>query len=117
MTWTKVLASDALGVGERQVVKVNDRNVLLINNNGQIYAVDNLCPHLKLPMKKGKITADGSMIVCPWHKSAFNLCTGEVGEWTPWPPVVGKVMGMVSSEKPLPVFATRIEDGSIWVEI
>jgi nitrite reductase/ring-hydroxylating ferredoxin subunit len=115
MSWTKVLTVEALSPGERQVVKVGDRSLLLINNAGEIYAVDNACPHLKLPLKKGKITEDGA-IVCPWHKSAFDLCTGNVKNWTPWPPGVGKVMAMVSQQKNLSVFPTRVEEGHIWVE-
>jgi nitrite reductase/ring-hydroxylating ferredoxin subunit len=115
MAWLKALAEDALKTGGRQVVEVAQRKILLLNHEGQVYAIANQCPHLKLPMNKGKIT-DGA-IVCPWHRSAFDLCTGEVKDWTPFPPVVGKVMAMVSAEKTLPVFPTRVEDGSIWVDV
>ncbi|CDN13611.1 MAG: Rieske (2Fe-2S) protein [Richelia sp.] len=115
MSWTKVLAEGALSPGGREVVKVGERKILVLNHEGKLYAVDNVCPHLKLKMKNGKITPDGS-IVCPWHRSQFDLCSGEVKEWTPWPPVVGKVMGMASQPKPLPVFPIRVEEGSIWVE-
>jgi nitrite reductase/ring-hydroxylating ferredoxin subunit len=116
MGWTKVLEVEALSPGARQVVKVGDRAILLLNHEGQYHAVDNACPHLKLSLKKGKITPDGA-IVCPWHRSAFDLCTGNAKEWTPWPPGVGKVLGVISKEKALPVFPTRVEEGSIWVDI
>ena len=116
MSWTKVLSEEALPSGAREVVKVGDRKILLLNHQGKLYAMDNICPHLKLPLKKGKITEDEA-IVCPWHRSAFNLCTGAVQKWTPWPPVVGKAMGMMAQEKPLSVFPVRVEEGSIWIEI
>jgi nitrite reductase/ring-hydroxylating ferredoxin subunit len=116
MSWTKVLSVDALNEGARQVVKVGKRNILLINQDGQLIAVDNSCPHMKLPLKNGKITEDGA-IVCPWHHSAFDLRTGSVKEWSPWPPVVGKALAMVSQEKALSVFPVRVEEGSIWVEV
>jgi nitrite reductase/ring-hydroxylating ferredoxin subunit len=115
MSWTKVLSVDALAPGVRQVVKVGDRSILVINHDGQLHAVDSRCPHLKLSMKKGKITSDGT-IACPWHRSSFDLCTGEVKEWITWPPVVNKAMGMVSKEQALPVFPIRVEEGSIWVD-
>ncbi|PMB50888.1 (2Fe-2S)-binding protein [Fischerella thermalis CCMEE 5201] len=115
MSWTKVLAADALSPGAREVVKVGSRKILLVNHEGQLYAVDNACPHLKLSLKKGKIV-DGA-IVCPWHRSAFDLCTGEVKDWIVWPPVVSKAMGVVSREKTLPVYPVRVEDGSIWVDV
>lgn len=116
MSWIKVLPVESLPEGERQVVKVGQRNILLLYHENQLIAIDNKCPHLKLPLKKGQITEDGA-IVCPWHKSAFDLCSGDVKEWTPWPPVVGKAMGMISPSKALSVFPVRVEQGSIWVEI
>lgn len=116
MNWIKVLSQDELPANERKVVKVEQKSILLLNHNNQIYAVENSCPHLKLPMKKGKITEDGA-IVCPFHRSAFDLCTGSVKDWSPFPPGIGKVMGMFSSEKSLSVFPTRVEEGSIWVEV
>jgi nitrite reductase/ring-hydroxylating ferredoxin subunit len=116
MTWTKVLSVDALSPGARQVVKVGKQNILLLNHEGQVMAVDNICPHLKLPLKNGKITEDGA-IVCPWHRSAFDLQTGDVKEWSPWPPVMGKALGMISREKALSVFPVRVEEGSIWVDL
>jgi len=80
MSWTKVLSVDSLAPGARQVVKVGENSILLINNNGQFHAVGNRCPHLKLSMTKGKITEDGA-IVCPWHRSSFDLCSGAVKDW------------------------------------
>lgn len=115
MSWTKVLATDALSPGARQVVKVGNRNILLLNHENQLYAVENNCPHLKLPLKSGKI-ADGA-IVCPFHRSAFDLRTGAVTNWCPWPPGVGKLLSLVSQANALPVFPLRVEEGNIWVDV
>ncbi|MEA5617278.1 Rieske (2Fe-2S) protein [Cronbergia sp. UHCC 0137] len=115
MSWTKVLASEALAPGGREVVKVGKQNILLINHENQLYAVSNTCPHLKMPMKSGKIE-DGA-IVCPIHRSAFDLGTGEVKTWCPWPPGVGKVLSMISSAKTLPTFPVKVEEGSIWLDL
>jgi len=116
MTWTKVLATDALAPGAREVVKVGKQNILLLNHENQLYALNNTCPHLKLPLKNGKITEDGA-IVCPTHRSAFDLRTGEVKEWCPWPPGISKVFALVSKQKLLSVFPVRVEEGSIWIDL
>jgi nitrite reductase/ring-hydroxylating ferredoxin subunit len=116
MNWIKVLSQDELPPNERKVVKVEQRAILLLHHNNQIYAVENSCPHMKLPMKNGKITDDGA-IVCPFHRSAFDLTTGNVKEWSTFPPGIGKLMGMISKEKALSVFPTRLEEGSIWVSV
>lgn len=116
MGWTKVLAVADLNPGDRQVVSVGNQKILLLNHGGEYFAVDNRCPHLKLKMQKGKVS-DDCTITCPWHRSVFSLKTGEVVTWTPWPPVVGQVLGKVSEPKPLPTFATRVEDDSLWVDV
>ena len=85
MAWTKVLAADALAVGAREVVKVgNNHKILLLNHENQLYAVDNTCPHLKMSLEKGKI--ENGAIVCPFHRSAFDLGNGEVKTWCPFHP-------------------------------
>ena len=116
MVWTKALEADALAPNTRQVVKLEERSLLLLNESGNIYAIDSICPHLKLPLKKGKLTSDGS-IVCPWHHSEFDLATGNVKNWCPFPPVVGTVLGKISSEKTLGVFPTKVENGQIMVDL
>jgi nitrite reductase/ring-hydroxylating ferredoxin subunit len=115
MDWNKVLAESELPAGTKKVVTVAGKKILVINHESKIYAVANKCPHLSIPMKGGKITADGA-IVCPLHRSSFDLCTGAVKEWSVFPPILGPLAGKVKAESPLPVFPTRIEDGSIWVE-
>ena len=115
MGWTKVLAEADLTEGNRQVVTVDGQKLLVLKHEGKIHAVNNTCPHLKLSMKKGKIV-DGA-IVCPWHRSVFDLNSGDVRDWTPFPPGIGKLMGMMGSEKKLSIFSTKVEDGSVWVDV
>lgn len=116
MSWTEATNLEKLASGNREVVKIGDQKILLINQEGKIYAVSNACPHLKLPMKTGKINSDCT-ITCPFHRSSFDLATGEVKEWSPFPPVIGNLMGKISKEKSLPVFETRIEGDKIMVNI
>lgn len=116
MAWTAALKTEELAPGTRQVVKLNERSLLLLNESGTIHAVDSICPHLKLPLKKGKVTADGAL-VCPWHRSEFDLATGNVNQWCPFPPVVGSVLGKISSTKNLTVYPTKTEAGQILVDL
>lgn len=116
MVWVKALAVSDLAPNTKQVVKLEERSLLLLNESGKIYATDSVCPHLKLSLKKSKVTPDGSL-VCRWHRSEFDLETGNVKTWCPFPPVVGNVLGKISSEKTLEVFPTKVEDGQILVDL
>ncbi len=115
MTWIKVLAETELSEGERRIAPAGEYDVLLLRHNGRIYAAGRKCPHLGVSLKRGEIK-DGALI-CPLHRSAFDLETGAVRTWTPWPPGVGKVFAALSEEKPLPVFPAKIEGGEIWVDV
>ncbi|MFN2284885.1 MAG: Rieske (2Fe-2S) protein [Anaerolineae bacterium] len=116
MNWIKVLPETELPEGTRQVVNVQDHSILLIHENGKVYAMLSACPHMRLPLKGGTVTEE-EVIVCPFHHSAFDLHTGDVKAWSPWPPVIGKMLGSVSREKALRVFPTRIAEGNIWIDL
>jgi nitrite reductase/ring-hydroxylating ferredoxin subunit len=116
MNWVQALPENELPQGQRKVIKIGKQAILLLHHANQIYAMDNACPHLKLPMEKGKITEDGA-IVCPWHRSVFDLRSGAVKTWSPWPPGIGAVLGKISQEQALTVFPTRVQEGSIWVAL
>jgi len=44
--------------------------------SGEVCAIAATCSHLGGPLDQGK--RDGDTVVCPWHGSRFDLCTGEV---------------------------------------
>ncbi len=115
MNWVQALTQDELPEGQRQVVKLGERSILLIHHKGQIYALASACPHMRLPLKGAKI--EGNTITCPWHHSAFDLRTGDVKQWSPWPPAVGRMLGALSRKKALPLYPTKVEAGSIWIGI
>ena len=115
MEWIKIGTLDEFPLGTKRLITLEGKKMLLINNKGKIYAIAHLCPHMQLPLKKGKI--EDETIVCPWHHSSFNLNTGEVKKWAPFPPGLGKILGALSKSKPLPIFPTKIEEDSIWVSL
>jgi len=52
------------------------------------------------------------------HRTAFALQNGEVrGEWCPYPPVVGKLMGTVKTKSNLATFEIRVRGKNIEVRI
>ena len=68
----------------------------------------------------GILQQDGceDCIVCPLHRTAFALESGQVrGEWCPYPPLLGKIMGTVKEPSPVEVYPLRIRGKNIQVDI
>lgn len=55
-------------------VQVEGHTVALFEHQGQVYGVDNRCPHMGFPLDKGSVN-DG-ILTCYWHYARFDLATG-----------------------------------------
>jgi nitrite reductase/ring-hydroxylating ferredoxin subunit len=58
----------------RLVVSVERQTICLLAEGGEVYAIDNRCPHMGFPLHRGSV-ADG-ILTCHWHHARFDLCTG-----------------------------------------
>ncbi len=115
MTWNKAFDLSELQKNKRDTITIGDHKILLIWHQDKVHAIQAQCPHLKMPLKNGCIEED--IITCPFHKSAFNINTGAIKCWSPWPKVIGPLLGKLSKPHALHVYNTRIEDEQIFVEI
>jgi len=59
----------------KKLVTVNDREVLLVNAKGTIYACESECPHQAAPLS-GALVKDAEHLTCQRHGYRFNLKTG-----------------------------------------
>ncbi len=116
MVWKTAIQLEHLQQTNRQSVTIDGHKILFILHNEEVHAVQAQCPHMKLPLAKGEVDGECAL-VCPFHKSTFDLKTGTVKCWTPWPPVVGALLGKLSKPKNLRVYPTKIEGGDIFVEL
>ncbi|MCB9441970.1 MAG: Rieske 2Fe-2S domain-containing protein [Mycolicibacterium sp.] len=97
--WTPVIEDAALADGKLHRVVVDGVGVVLARADRNVAAVGEFCPHLAAPMVDGWV--DRGNIVCPWHGSQFDACTGEV------------VRGPASA--PLPCYQARTRNGMVEV--
>lgn len=49
--------------------------ICVANVDGEISAMDNLCPHRQGPLGQGNV--ENGKVLCPWHGWAFDTKTGE----------------------------------------
>ena len=71
----KVASLNEIAIGKKLIVMYDDEDVGLVNLDGEIYAISDVCPHDDGPLMEGEIAGD--CIVCPRHGAQFNLKTGE----------------------------------------
>jgi nitrite reductase/ring-hydroxylating ferredoxin subunit len=79
-------------------VTAQGHDIVLFYQEGEVYALDNRCPHMGFPLSRGS-TKDG-ILTCDWHHARFDIKTG--GCFDLWADDV-------------PVFAVNVIDGNIYV--
>ena len=70
----RVCTLDELKSSRTKVVSAEGRTVLVIADQGNVYALDNRCPHMGFPLQRGTIR-DG-ILTCHWHHAKFDLGSG-----------------------------------------
>lgn len=79
-------------------VTAQGHDIVLFYHEGEVYALDNRCPHMGFPLSRGS-TKDG-ILTCDWHHARFDIKTG--GCFDLWADDV-------------PVFTVNVIDGNIFV--
>jgi len=118
---TKVAELSALQDGKGVCVKAGGVSLVLIKDGEAVHAIENKCPHVGLPLARGRI--EGDEIVCPFHGSRFNIKTGENTDWVS--AVAGMKIPAWSSallsfgKKPQAIrtFPVSVEGPDVYVEV
>ena len=72
--FVKVAQADEVQEGQPVVVEVGTLRVVIFRAQGQLFAMDNACPHRGGPLDEGFV--EGLSVTCPWHAWQFDLKTG-----------------------------------------
>ncbi|MEL6491714.1 MAG: Rieske (2Fe-2S) protein [Cyanobacteria bacterium J06621_3] len=120
MAKIKVAAASDIRADKALKVDANGQIVLVAKVGDGNCAIANKCPHLGLPMAKGKV--ENGVITCPFHGSKFEMCTGKNVEWVesfvgiPLPGVAKKMMAMGKSPTDVASFTVTQKGEDLFVE-
>jgi nitrite reductase (NADH) small subunit len=79
MSWTSLCELQELQDGQGKYAEISGFQLAIFLDKGQVYVMDNHCPHAGGSMSAGFI--DEGCAVCPWHYWAFKLESGELRDW------------------------------------
>jgi nitrite reductase/ring-hydroxylating ferredoxin subunit len=72
--------------------------LLVVYDHGNVFALDNRCPHLGFPLHRGSV--EDGILTCHWHHARFDLASGCTFDlWA----------------DDVPTAAVEIKDGAVWV--
>ena len=95
----RVCAVDDLAEGDAVVEEVDGTEVAVVLLDGDLYALENVCPHQGGPLAEGKL--EDGCVFCPWHGWQFDVETGE------------HVQGLATAN----TFPVEVEDDDVYVSL
>jgi nitrite reductase/ring-hydroxylating ferredoxin subunit len=81
-------------------VQADGQPLVLWSYGGQVYAVDNRCPHMGFPLNQG--TVKDGILICHWHHARFDLASG------------GTFDQFADDVRTFPV---TLREGEVWVDL
>jgi nitrite reductase (NADH) small subunit/3-phenylpropionate/trans-cinnamate dioxygenase ferredoxin subunit len=86
--------------GEGRTVEVGNKLVAVFREQGQYYAIDDVCPHMGASLSGGYL--ERGIVTCPWHAWRFRLADGA---WADNPRIK------------IGCYPVRVVDGEIQVQV
>ena len=118
-----------IAAGGMKAVEAGGLEIVICNNQGHYYAIEQRCGHMNAPLELG--TLHGTILTCPMHFAQFDITTGEAlsnpvprdfGKEVPPPRIarflqtVGMLMSHVKTCS-IRTYETKVEGGKILVAL
>ncbi|MEA2015505.1 MAG: non-heme iron oxygenase ferredoxin subunit [Actinomycetota bacterium] len=108
MSFLKIAKKNEILEGEMKLLEAGGKEILIVNYNGNYYAINGKCTHMGGDLSEGKL--EGRIITCPIHGAKFDVVTGKS--------ISGPKIGMLKLKtKNVPVYEVRVEGNDIIVNV
>lgn len=98
--WIRVCATGELLPGETTVAWDGDTPILVVNYDGDYYALEDRCSHEEFELSAGPFDAEAATIECVLHGSRFDVRDGHALNAPAYAPVAK--------------FPTKVVDDAVW---
>lgn len=99
--YTKASDLDAINTGEMLKIQLHNKDILLANIDGKIYAIDDQCSHEDASLYNGALK--GNCVECPLHGSRFSFESGKPLE--------------LPATEAIKTYAVKIENNEIFIAL
>ena len=101
MAFVRIGTIEEVPRGTMKVYEVGDREIVVCNADGKLYAIDNVCTHDDGSLDEGELI--GYEVECPRHGARYDVRSGEVTS----PPAF----------MPVDAFAVRVDGDEMQVDV
>ena len=88
---------------------IKDFDLAVFNVEGNFYAIDRKCTHMKGNLAKGLV--EGTAVRCPLHGAKFNLKTGELLDQP------GTIAGWFKKAKNTTVYKMKVKNDELYIDL
>lgn len=108
MSFYEAAKTSDIQEGTMKAVSIQDKEIVIVNHDGNYYAINRICTHMGGDLSKGKL--EGKIIICPRHGSRFDVTTGKSTS--------GPRMGFLKLKtKDEPNYQVKVDNGIIMIDI
>jgi 3-phenylpropionate/trans-cinnamate dioxygenase ferredoxin subunit len=100
-SFIEVAKLEEIPVNERIFLEIDEKQIVLINLAGKLFAVGDVCTHDDGPAGDGEL--DGYELICPRHGARFDIRTGKATR--------------APAFTDIPYYPVKIEDGKVYIGI
>lgn len=99
--WARIASADDVPPEQLHAVHTDAGPVVLVNVEGEIYALEDRCSHQDYPLSAGDV--EDGQIECAFHGARFDVCTGRA---TQLPAIT-----------PVRTFDVEVRDGGVYLKL
>ena len=108
MSFYKVAKTNDIPEGTMKAVSIQNKEIIVVNHDGNYYAINRRCTHMGGDLSKGKL--EGKIVTCPRHGSRFDVTTGKS--------ISGPRIGFLKLKtKNEPSYQVKVDNDSIKIDI